>query len=66
MERNDALNAILAAAILSGAKKTKNENNNDNNGMKEVARLLYDAYTSFINVGFTEEQAFQLTLALRD
>jgi hypothetical protein len=59
---SDVMNTIIAAAILAGAK-TKDK---DNNGIKELAKLLYDSYIAFMEVGFTSEQAFQLTLALKD
>ena len=72
MDKNtDTLSALLAAAIVASERKKAQEQIKENaNGvrdeMRELAALLYDCYIMFQDAGFTAEQAFQLTLALRD
>lgn len=68
MNRNDAINAILTAAILGGAKKKTEENTSrsERELAKELAKPLYEAYLGFQDAGFTPDQAFQLLLAMKD
>lgn len=65
---NDFISAMLAAAILSGAQKkeqTQQKENGDTSATTAtVAKVLHETYNDLQYVGFTSEQAFQLTLAI--
>lgn len=64
--------AILTAAILGSMnanKKTEEKKEEVSEYRKEAHQLgnkLYAAYLGFQDAGFTPEQAFELTLAMRD
>lgn len=68
MKDNDFMNAILTAAVLSGAQKKEQAQPKGNENMREatakLAKPLYEGYLGFQDAGFTSEQAFQLTLAM--
>ena len=70
MKEKDIVSAILTAAILgSESKKTeekKEETSNYREEAKKVGNMLYATYLGFQDAGFTPEQAFELTLAMRD
>ena len=72
MDRKDAVGAILTAAILGSMnanKKTEEKNEEVADFRKEakkIGNMLYATYLGFQDAGFSPEQAFQLTLAMRD
>ena len=71
MDRNDAVSAILTAAVLGSlakkAEEKKEGETTDYRGeAKKIGNMLYATYLGFQDAGFTPEQAFELTLAMRD
>lgn len=65
---NDILGAILGAAIMNGlAEEAKAKPETDTppkTRMQEKAEELRGLYNSFIEVGFTEEQATRFIVAI--
>ena len=55
-ERKDFLNFLNMLTMMSSAKK---EDTNSH-----MAQFFYEKYRAFINVGFTEDQAFELLLTI--
>lgn len=77
MAKNDTIDkivdSILTAAILGGAnanKKTEEKKEEEVTDARKAAhdlgKFLYETYLGFQDAGFTPEQAFELTLAMRD
>lgn len=71
MKEKDIVSAILTAAILGNAtNKTEEEKGTEAPNYRDEARkignMLYATYLGFQDAGFSPEQAFQLTLAMRD
>ena len=70
----DALtDTILTAAILGSMdanKKTEEKKEektpNYRDEAKKIGNILYATYLGFQDAGFTPEQAFELTLAMKD
>ena len=63
--KNDVLDAILAAAILGGiAEEAKKDEPAKDKGAMERAKLLREQYDAFLDVGFTEEQATMFAASL--
>ena len=68
----DALtDTILTAAILGNANKKAEEKKeektpNYREEAKKTGNILYATYLGFQDAGFTPEQAFELTLAMKD
>lgn len=74
MTKNDTLDkivdSILTAAILGSANKENEEKKKETPNYRDEAHkigdTLYATYLGFQDAGFSPEQAFQLTLAMRD
>ena len=73
MKQTDSItNAILTAAIIGSLKKnneealTNGETTNFRDEARKIGNMLYATYLGFQDAGFSPEQAFQLTLAMRD
>ena len=73
MNEKDAIGAILTAAILGSMdanKKTEEKKGTEVPSYRDEAHklgnILYATYLGFQDAGFTPEQAFELTLAMRD
>ena len=68
MDKKDAVSAILTAAILGSMKKEekKEEVSEYRKEAHQLGNMLYATYLGFQDAGFSPEQAFQLTLAMRD
>lgn len=69
----DALtDTILTAAILGNANKKAEEEKKGTevpsyrDEAKKIGNILYATYLGFQDAGFTPEQAFELTLAMKD
>ena len=70
MKEKDIVSAILTAAILGSANEKNEEKKkktpNYREEAKKIGNILYATYLGFQDAGFSPEQAFQLTLAIRD
>lgn len=73
MKNTDSItSAILTAAILGSLKEKKEEaltdgeTTNFREEARKIGKMLFATYLGFQDAGFTPEQAFELTLAMRD
>lgn len=67
MKDKDILNTILAAAIL-GSEEKKEEPKAETSVREksaELGKVMRESMLGFMDVGFTEEQAFQIALTIK-
>lgn len=67
MKETDILTALLAAAAISGEGEAKPKVTEKNIREKsaELGEVMRESMLGFVDAGFTEEQAFQLVLAIK-
>lgn len=68
MKETDIMSAILAAALLSGDEKKTPEPEEEKDlrtKAKELGEMMYQTYLGFKDAGFTDDQAFQITLTIK-
>ncbi|MBO5968986.1 MAG: hypothetical protein J6S14_10880 [Clostridia bacterium] len=66
MKDNDIIGALLAAAILDSEKKNEQKEQKDlRTKSKELGEKIKQSMYGFMDAGFTEEQAFQLAIAIK-
>ena len=54
----------LETLILAMLQDAKDEAKKENKGIEKATKATYDIYKSFVDAGFNEEQAFELTKIL--
>lgn len=54
----------LLLALVEDAKNVKEENTEKKDGIRHAAEHTHKLYKTFVDVGFTEEQAFELVKTL--
>lgn len=68
MKENDIATALLAAALMGGIETPKTEPTAEENIREKAKKLggtMYQTYLGFKDAGFTDEQAFQITLTIK-